>query len=136
MAFTNARDLTSILQLNDLALTESNHAEVVKKIMDTAAELCRADGCLFYNVNDEKFLSLTYLTNKSLKITRRGSDNLVYAPTIFLPEQKNRPQKSIAETCFLPEALSTAIIFTPIKTLTTTFSAILMTATIMPQFPS
>ncbi len=105
MAFTNAHDLTSILQLNDLALTESNHAEVVKKIMDTAAELCRADGCLFYNVNDEKFLSLTYLTNKSLKITRRGSDNLVYAPTIFLPEQKNRPQKSIAETCFFTRSV-------------------------------
>ena len=60
---------------------------------------------MFYNVNDEKFLSLTYLTNKSLKITRRGSDNLVYAPTIFLPEQKNRPQKSIAETCFFTRSV-------------------------------
>ena len=42
MAFTNARDLTSILQLNDLALTESNHAEVVKKIMDTGPQNCAA----------------------------------------------------------------------------------------------
>ena len=108
MAFTNTRDLTSILQLSDLALTEPNHAEAVEKIMDTAAELCRADGYLFYNIDDEKFLTLSYMVNKSLKITRRGSDNLIYAPTVFLPEQKNLPQKSVAETCFFTKSVINA----------------------------
>ena len=72
---TNTRNLSSILELSDLMLAEANHAEIVEKIMDTAADMCDADGWFFYNVNDDKFLTLSYSVNKSLKITRRGSDN-------------------------------------------------------------
>lgn len=108
MALTNTRNLSSILELNDLMLKESNHSDVVEKIMDTAADLCAADGYFFYNVNDDKFLALTYSVNKSLKVTRRGSENLVYAPTIFLPEMKNQPQRSIAETCYFTKEVINA----------------------------
>lgn len=102
---TNTRNLSSILELSDLMLAEANHAEIVEKIMDTAADMCDADGWFFYNVNDDKFLTLSYSVNKSLKITRRGSDNLVYAPTVFLPEIKNQPQKSIAAACFFSKGV-------------------------------
>jgi len=105
LALASIHNLTSILQLSDLALTETNLDEVVEKIMDTAADLCNADGYFFYNVNDEKFLTLTYSVNKSLRISRRGSDNLVYAPTVFLPEQKKLSRKSIAETCFFTQSV-------------------------------
>ena len=92
MVSTNTRNLSSILELSDLML-------------DTAADMCDADGWFFYNVNDDKFLTLSYSVNKSLKITRRGSDNLVYAPTVFLPEIKNQPQKSIAAACFFSKGV-------------------------------
>lgn len=108
MALTNTRNLSSILELSDLMLTESNHSDVVEKIMDTAANICDADGYFFYNVNDDKFLALSYSVNKSLKICRRGSDNLVYSPTIFLPEMKNQPKKSIAENCFFAKEVINA----------------------------
>ena len=71
MVSTNTRNLSSILELSDLMLAEANHAEIVEKIMDTAADMCDADGGFFYNVNDDKFLTLSYSVNKSLKITRR-----------------------------------------------------------------
>lgn len=89
--------------------------------MDTAADMCDADGWFFYNVNDDKFLTLSYSVNKSLKITRRGSDNLVYAPTVFLPEIKNQPQKSIAAACFSAKASLIPITSTPTINLTTVF---------------
>ena len=98
---TNTRNLSSILELSDLMLAEANHAEIVEKIMDTAADMCDADGWFFYNVNDDKFLTLSYSVNKSLKITRRGSDNLVYAPTVFLPEIKNQrsEERRVGKEC-------------------------------------
>lgn len=105
MSLTNNRNLNAILELNDLILSEENHSDVVEKIMDTAADMCDADGYFFYNVNDEKFLTLSYCVNKSLKIHRQGSENLVYAPTIFLPESKNKEQRSIAESCFFTKEI-------------------------------
>lgn len=104
MAATPPNMLTEILQLTDLVLSESSYADIVEKIMDTAAELCQAEGYFFYNINDDKFLDLTYTVNKKLKISRRGSDNLVHSPVIYLPEQKNKPKKSIAESCYFKYA--------------------------------
>lgn len=135
MVSTNTRNLSSILELSDLMLAEANHAEIVEKIMDTAADMCDADGWFFYNVNDDKFLTLSYSVNKSLKITRRGSDNLVYAPTVFLPEIKNQPQKSIAAACFSAKASLIPITSTPTINLTTVFSPSLTKTTIMPPSP-
>ena len=126
---TNTRNLSSILELSDLMLAEANHAEIVEKIMDTAADMCDADGWFFYNVNDDKFLTLSYSVNKSLKITRRGSDNLVYAPTVFLPEIKNQPPVFSAKASLIP------ITSTPTINLTTVFSPSLTKTTIMPPSP-
>ena len=105
MPLNNSRNLSAILELNDLLLSEEDHSIVVEKIMDTAANMCDADGYFFYNVNDEKFLTLSYCVNKSLRICRKGSENIVYAPTIFLPECKNKEQRSIAENCFFTKEI-------------------------------
>lgn len=107
MASTSFNMLTDILRLTDLALSEQNYAAVVEKIMDTAGELCQAEGYFFYNINDDKFLDLAYSVNKKLKICRRGSDNLVYSPVIYLPEQKNKAKKSIAEACYFKYGIIT-----------------------------
>lgn len=105
MALSNTRNLSAILELNDLILNQENHSDVVEKIMDTAADICDADSYFFYNVNDDKFLTLSYSISKSLHISRKGSDNMAYAPTIFLPEQKNKEQKTIAEDCFFTKGI-------------------------------
>lgn len=107
MASTSFNMLTDILRLTDLALSDQNYAAVVEKIMDTAGDLCQAEGYFFYNINDDKFLALTYSVNKKLKISRRGSDNLVYSPVIYLPEQKNKAKKSIAEACYFKYGIIT-----------------------------
>lgn len=101
----DTRKLNTILELNDLLISESNHSSVVEKIMDTAADICDADSYFFYNVNDDKFLTLSYSANRSLKIFRHGSDNLIYAPTIFLPEVKSKETKTIAESCFFTKSI-------------------------------
>ena len=88
MAIGNTRNLSTILELNDLIQNTENYSDIVEKIMDTAANLCDADSYFFYDVNDDKFLTLSYSVSKSLHILRKGSDNLAYAPTIFLPESK------------------------------------------------
>lgn len=105
MVLQDTRKLNTILELNDLLISENNHSSIVEKIMDTAADICDADSYFFYNVNDDKFLTLSYSVNRSLKICRRGSDNLIYAPTIFLPEVKNKEQKTIAESCFFTKSI-------------------------------
>ncbi len=107
MASSSFNMLTDILKLTDLALNEQNYAAVVEKIMDAAGELCQAEGYFFYNINDDKFLDLAYSVNKKLKISRRGSDNLVYSPVIYLPEQKNKAKKSIAEACYFKYGIIT-----------------------------
>lgn len=103
--------------------------------MDTAADMCDADGWFFYNVNDDKFLTLSYSVNKSLKITRRGSDNLVYAPTVFLPEIKNQPQKSIAAACFFSKGVINSNNIYADNKFDNSFSPSLTKTTIMPPSP-
>ena len=105
MAIGNTRNLSTILELNDLIQNTENYSDIVEKIMDTAANLCDADSYFFYNVNDDKFLTLSYSVSKSLHILRKGSDNLAYAPTIFLPESKRKEQKTIAEDCFFSKEI-------------------------------
>lgn len=88
-----------ILELNNLILHEKDYNKVIEKIMLTAQKISSADGCFFYTVNDEQFLSLNFSNNNSLRLSKSGSDNLSYLQTVFLPERKNKTPKSFAEIC-------------------------------------
>lgn len=96
----NTDILPDLLKLNTLILTEKDFTTIIEKIMDVAANACNADGGFFYSINDDNFLSLDYSFNRSLRLSRRGSDNIVYTPTIYLPEKKSKNPKSAIELCF------------------------------------
>lgn len=97
---SNADILPDLLKLNTLILSEKDHTIIIEKIMDVAASACNADGGFFYSLNDDNFLSLDYSFNKTLRISRRGSDNLAYTPTVYITERKNKSPKSAIEVCF------------------------------------
>lgn len=90
----------AILELNNLILNEKDYNKIIEKIMITAQSTCAADLCFLYIISDERFLSLEFNNNISLRITKNGSDNLVDFPTAFLPDKKIAPQKSFVEICF------------------------------------
>lgn len=97
---SNADILPDLLKLNSTILSEKDFTVIIEKIMDVAANACNADGGFFYSLNDDNFLSLDYSFNKTLRISRRGSDNIVYTPTVYITEKKNKNPKSTVELCF------------------------------------
>ncbi|MDR1026278.1 MAG: HD domain-containing protein [Lactobacillus sp.] len=109
----NGQDtLKNLLEISSLIQKETDHVSIVSRVIDIAREACNAEGCFFFTLNDDYFLSLDYTYNKTLEIDRKGSDNLSFFPTIFLPERKNKESKSLAEICALNgELISTKNIY-------------------------
>lgn len=93
--------LTDILELNNFIAKEQDYVVVIEKIMDAAMKASNADGCFFYTLNDDCYLSLDYTFNKKLNIKRLGSDNTIDFPTIYLPDAKNKNRKTFIESCAL-----------------------------------
>ena len=95
MVSTNTRNLSSILELSDLMLAEANHAEIVEKIMDTAADMCDADGWFFY-------IRRSQWTLPSLR-SRSGNTTVpVQSDASLLPSLRRHP-------CSAGEAENTAL---------------------------
>lgn len=108
----NADILPDLLKLNNLILTEKDFSVVIEKIMETAGNISNADCGFFYTLNDDNFLSLDYSFSKSLRLTGRGSDNLTYMQTVYLPERKNKNPKSVVELCYFNnEIINTANVY-------------------------
>ena len=89
--------LNELLEINNLLRKESDHLTIIEKIMNLACVTSGAEGCFFFTLNDDHFLSLDYSYNKALKLKKVGSDNLTDFTTLFLPERKNKPNKSYVE---------------------------------------
>ena len=96
----NADILPDLLKLNNLLIEEKDFGVVIENIMDTAANICNADCGFFYTLNDDNFLSLDYSFNKTQRQNLRGSDNLQFFQTVYLPELKNKNPKSVVELCY------------------------------------
>lgn len=113
MATTSEIVLSDILELHNAVINDEDHTVIIEKIMQTARKACNADGCFFFALNEEKFLSLEYSYIKSLNLGKTGSDNLAFSPIIFLPDSKNSPKKTPAEICTInKEIINVANVFT------------------------
>lgn len=104
---------SDLLGIIDSLVNDSDYNVIIEKIIRVARKACNADGCLFFSLNDDKFLSLDFINFKSLNISSSGSDNIRYFPISFLPDKKNSAAQNTAERCALnKEIINSANIFT------------------------
>ena len=99
MAETTETQLSELLELNNKVLSGKDYDDVLSQILSYAQKVSRADGLFTYILNDDNFFSLESTKINSLDINKNGSDNISIYATIYLPELKNKPTKSMAESC-------------------------------------
>lgn len=98
MVAIDSSTLPSLLDLNNYILGEKDYKLAVMKIIELAQKVCNADGYLLYFINDDDFLSLEHSHIDSLGFDKSGSDNMSIYPTVYIPDLRNKPLKSLAET--------------------------------------
>ncbi|MFV0625820.1 MAG: HD-GYP domain-containing protein [Alphaproteobacteria bacterium] len=86
-----------IFELQDLIVNETSHIVAVQRMMNLALKISKTDACFFYSLDTNNYISLDYSCNQSLKISKNGIDNLVYAPIVSLEEQRQKPVKTVVE---------------------------------------
>ena len=86
----SASTLANLLELNNFIISEKDYKAAVKRIIEFAQSVCKADGYLLYIINDDDFLSLEYSHIDSLGFDKSGSDNMVIYPTVYIPDKKQR----------------------------------------------
>ena len=77
-----------LLEISDSLIKEPDYLKSVIKIIELAGHTCSAEGGFFYTLVDDKFLNLEYSYNEKLKLSKIGSDNNIYAQSIFIPESR------------------------------------------------
>ena len=112
MAEINGSILSALLDLNNAIISEKDYNTVIKKLLEFSQNLCKADGCFLYSVNNDDFMSLELSRITSIGLNKIGSDNISLYPTIYLPDLKNKKPKSLAESSALnQEIINTANIY-------------------------
>lgn len=89
--------VVGLFDISDFTEQESDYSSILEKILITSLTLAEADGCFFYNIDKDDYISLDFSINRSLNLAKRGIDNLSYMTIINLDEQRNKPKKSIVE---------------------------------------
>lgn len=104
--------LSNLLALNDAIITDEDYSIIIEKVMRVSRQACNADGCMFFSINDSKFMNLEYSRINSLNLDLLGTENMSFFPSVFLPDSKNKPKKSPSEFCALNrEIINAANIF-------------------------
>lgn len=109
MSVNDSSILAGLLSITSNIAQSSDYTAAIAEIIRLAGKSCAADAGFFYTVNDDKFVTLEYSYNDSLNQEKFGSDNNVYAETIFLPEARNKQKKSDIEQA----ALNNEVIILP-----------------------
>ncbi len=91
--------LNDLLALNTAIAKDTDTQILVEKVMRVAAKAASADGCFFFEIGQDKFMSLTYSNIKSLRERQVGFDNLDFFEPIALADIKNKAAKRPAEIC-------------------------------------
>lgn len=94
----NSSILTDLLDICSQIARSPDYMSVIERIILLAGRACSAEAGFFYTVNDDKFVSLDYSYNNRLNINKFGSDNNTYASTVYLPEARNKKQRSAVES--------------------------------------
>ena len=112
MAESAETQLSELLELNNKILREKDYDVVLSQILGYAQSTSQSDGIFIYILNDDNFFNLEVTRINSLNINKVGSDNISLYATIYLPELKNKPIKSMAESCaYNKEILNSANVF-------------------------
>ena len=93
--------LSDLLALNNAIAKDTNTQTLIEKIIRVAAKAASADGCFFFEIGQDKFMSLVYSSVKSLRERQVGFDNLDFFEPIALSDIKNKTAKRPAEICAL-----------------------------------
>ena len=93
--------LNDLLALNTAVAKDVDTPLLIEKIMRVAAKAASADGCFFFEISPDKFMSLNYSNIKSLKERQVGIDNIDFFAPIALSDIKNKTAKRPAEICAL-----------------------------------
>ena len=112
MAESAETQLSELLELNNKILREKDYDVVLSQILGYAQSTSQSDGIFIYILNDDNFFNLEVTRINSLNINKVGSDNISLYATIYLPELKNKPIKSMAESCaYNKEIVNSANVF-------------------------
>ena len=91
--------LSDLLALNTAIAKDTAPQVLIEKIMRVAAKAASADGCFFFEIGQDKFMSLVYSNVNSLRERQVGFDNLDFFEPIALSDIKNKTAKRPAEIC-------------------------------------
>lgn len=97
--------LADVLALNTAVTEHLNRQTLVEKILLVAAKAASADGCFFFEVSPDKFMSLTYSNIKSLREKSVGLDNFTYFEPISLADIRAKASKRPSEICALNQEI-------------------------------
>lgn len=97
--------LADVLALNTAITEHLDRQTLVEKVLLTAAKAASADGCFFFEVSSDKFMSLTYSNIKSLREKSLGLDNFTYFEPISLADIRAKATKRPAEICALNQEI-------------------------------
>ncbi len=91
--------LDDILALTGELSSEDNVNDFIAKVMETAAGIANADACFFFHVTPAHFMNLVYSRIESLNSTTSGTSNMLWFPSVFLPDIKQVAKKRPSEAC-------------------------------------
>ncbi len=101
MVANDSSTLSELLDITSNIAQSSDYTATLAEIIRFAGKSCEADAGFFYTVNEDKFITLEYSYNASLKQEKFGSDNNTYCGTLFLPDAKNKAKRSDIEQAAL-----------------------------------
>jgi HD-GYP domain-containing protein (c-di-GMP phosphodiesterase class II) len=97
--------LTDLLELNHELNQNGTSSQLVEHIMQTALKAANADGCFFFDVSPEKFMSLNYFHIQSLTSKMPEIESMRIFESAHLNEIKNKPNKLPAELCAISQSV-------------------------------
>lgn len=92
--------LANLLELSRGINQEQDIASLIRKVMTAAADAANADGCFFFEVSPEKYMSLNYACITSLQAQSNSPfENSAFFPPVFVPDIRGKAAKRPAEIC-------------------------------------
>ncbi len=91
--------LADLLALNKELNQNTSVSQLIEHIMQTALKAANADGCFFFDISAEKFMSLSYSYIQSLAQKKSKIETISIFESSPLNEIKNKDKKLPAELC-------------------------------------
>ncbi len=99
MPSTNDIILAGLLKLCKEVSRKQDADTVIADVMSAAADAANADGCFFFEVSPEKYMTLNYAAIAGLQNKNVSFENAAFFPPVYVPDIHAKMAKRPAEIC-------------------------------------